>query len=106
MARAGELPLKVRHLGVGEGDELEALLLARRELLVREDCGLPVGLGIEPVFVQATQPRPLDVLGCDRGPRRAAAHGVNQTRVRPFGQHGPSSDKIMHPDGQIRELPR
>jgi len=79
VARAGELAMKMRHLGVGEGQKLEALLLAREQLLVGHDRGLAARVGVEAVFVQTTQPRALHVLGRARVARRTASHGMHET---------------------------
>src|SRR6185369_6912972 len=93
---AGELAVKMRHLGVGERQELEALLLARDELLVGYDRGLAARLGIEAVFVQATQPRALHVLGRARIARRTSSHGMHETCVVSVREHAiPSGEHSM-----------
>src|SRR5207302_7829533 len=71
--------------------QLEALLLARHELLAREDCRRRIRLGVEAVLVETAQPGALDVLRRARVARCAANHGINETRVIAIRlQHGPS----------------
>src|SRR3981189_1589281 len=71
----------MRHLGVGESDQLEALLLAHHELLAREHRRLCIRLGVEAVLVETAQPGALDVLRRAGVARCAANHGMNKTRV-------------------------
>src|SRR3954453_12788330 len=87
MARARELTVKMRHLGVGEGQELEALLLACEQLLVRQDRGLGARLWIEAVFVQAAQPRALHVLGRAGTARRTSSHRMHEACVVSVRKH-------------------
>src|SRR6185312_15006771 len=83
VARAGELVVQVRHLGVGEGDQLEVLLLAGQPLLPRQHVGLPLGLGIQLVLGEAAQPGALDVVrrAGTVFPRGSSQHRLNVTGV-------------------------
>ena len=91
------LPVQVRHLGVGERDQLEVLLLAHHQVLVRDDRGLRIRFGVEAVLFETAQPGAPDVLGRARVARRAANHGINEARVIAARQHGPPLGQIIMP---------
>ncbi len=78
VTRTGQLVVEVGHLRVGEGDQLEVLLLARKALFARQHIGFPLRLGIEVILRQTTQPGTLDVV------RRAGAvlaRGASEHRL-------------------------
>ncbi len=90
VARAGKLMVQVRHLGVGERDELEVRLLAGQPLFARQHERLALRLRVEMVLAQAADPRALDVVRC-----RCAvlAGGAPQDRLNVTGM---TADRLEH----------
>src|SRR6185437_16816534 len=80
----------MRHLGIGERDQLEVALLAVQPLVARQHVGLALGLRIEVVLREAAQPRTLHVV---RRSRALVARGTPQYRLDVAGV---TADRLQH----------